>query len=471
MEAAAAPAAPVANQGESHGTAAKTARCGNSDESAADYISRVPDAVLCTIISLLPTKDGGRTQVFSRRWRPLWSAAPLNLEVRVPHPGRGVPIRTSSVFPDAASEVISKHPGPARRFCFHGLCPGDLQDQAESWFRSRALAKLQELDVGYTSCDERNPGRNPLPPSALRSAPTLLAAKISSCVLPREMVPSMGFDLLQRLSLISVYISADVFRGLLPACHALESLHMSNVLGTRCLHVRSPTLRSICFRDTSGKVELVIEDAPRLVRILMPFGIRENCGTIRVICAPKLEILGPLLPVISKLRVSQGVSSADLANSMHTVKILALRCSGYELDGVLNILRRFPCLEKLYVIFHKHKEMDKKIEPQYDRLHPIECLQTHLKTVVFEVFMSHDKQLEFAKFFVLNAKVLKNMEFEGIYGAKDSVSLAYQRTLLRVENRASRDAQFEFRSRHRNTAIHLHRHVHDLSVADPFEQP
>ncbi|VAI91683.1 unnamed protein product [Triticum turgidum subsp. durum] len=312
MEAAAAPAAPVANQGESHGTAAKTARCGNSDESAADYISRVPDAVLCTIISLLPTKDGGRTQVFSRRWRPLWSAAPLNLEVRVPHPGRGVPIRTSSVFPDAASEVISKHPGPARRFCFHGLCPGDLQDQAESWFRSRALAKLQELDVGYTSCDERNPGRNPLPPSALRSAPTLLAAKISSCVLPREMVPSMGFDLLQRLSLISVYISADVFRGLLPACHALESLHMSNVLGTRCLHVRSPTLRSICFRDTSGKVELVIEDAPRLVRILMPFGIRENCGTIRVICAPKLEILGPLLPVISKLRVSQVAPASSL---------------------------------------------------------------------------------------------------------------------------------------------------------------
>ncbi|VAI91689.1 unnamed protein product [Triticum turgidum subsp. durum] len=307
--------------------------------------------------------------------------------------------------------------------------------------------------------------------SALRSAPTLLAAKISSCVLPREMVPSMGFDLLQRLSLISVYISADVFRGLLPACHALESLHMSNVLGTRCLHVRSPTLRSICFRDTSGKVELVIEDAPRLVRLLMPFGSRDDCGTIRVISAPKLEILGPLLPVVSKLLVSQGISSAGSGNSMYTVKILALRCSGYELDGVLNILRRFPCLEKLYVIFHKHKEMDKKIEPQYDRLHPIECLQTHLKTVVFEVFMSHDKQLEFAKFFVLNAEVLKKIEFDGIYGAYNSISLAYQHRLLRVENRASRDAQFEFMSRHRNTAIHLHRHVHDLSVADPFEQP
>ena len=281
----------------------------------------------------------------------------------------------------------------------------------------------------------------------------------------------MGFDLLELLSLISVSISADVFRGLLSACRALKSLHLAEVRGARCLHVRSPTLRSICFRDTTGKVELVIEDAPHLVRLLMPFGGRDDCGTIRVICAPKLEVLGPLLPVVSKLLVSQGISSAGLANSVHTVKILALRCSGYELDGVLNILRRFPCLEKLYVVFHKHKEMDKKIEPQYDRLHPIECLQTHLKTVVFETFLGHDKQLEFAKFFVLNAKVLNKIEFEGFYGAYNSVSLAYQHRLLRVEDRASRDAQFEFMNRHRNTVNHLRKHIHDLSVADPFEQP
>ncbi|XP_048542907.1 F-box/FBD/LRR-repeat protein At4g00160-like [Triticum urartu] len=465
MEAAVAPAAP----------AAKTARRGDCHENAADFISRVPDAVLCTIISLLPTKDGGRTQVFSRRWRPLWSAAPLNLDVRTPYPGPGVPVRTSSVSPDVVPKV-SQHPGPARRFCFHGLRPGDLHDQAESWFRSRALANLEVLEVGYKVHGEKDLqelilARISLPPSAFSSAPTLLVAKIGYCDLPREMVPSMGFDLLELLSLISVSISADVFRGLLSACRALKSLHLAEVRGARCLHVRSPTLRSICFRDTSGKVELVIEDAPHLVRLLMPFGGRDDCGTIRVICAPKLEVLGPLLPVVSKLLVSQGISSAGLANSVHTVKILSLRCSGYELDGVLNILRRFPCLEKLYVVFHKHKEMDKKIEPQYDRLHPIECLQTHLKTVVFETFLGHDKQLEFAKFFVLNAKVLNKIEFEGFYGAYNSVSLAYQHRLLRVEDRASRDAQFEFMNRHRNTVNHLRKHIHDLSVADPFEQP
>jgi hypothetical protein len=48
--------------------------------------------------------------------------------------------------------------------------------------------------------------------------------------------------------------------------------------------------------------------------------------------------------------------------------------------------------------------MDEKNEPQYDPLHPIECLHTHLKKVV----------VNFARFFALNAKVLDKIEFEGL---------------------------------------------------------
>ena len=67
--------------------------------------------------------------------------------------------------------------------------------------------------------------------------------------------------------------------------------------------------------------------------------------------------------------------------------------------------------------------------------------------------------------------VLNKIEFDEIYGAYNSVSLAYQHRLLWVEDRASRDAQFEFMNRHRNIVKHLQKHIHDLSVADPFEQP
>ena len=62
--------------------------------------------------------------------------------------------------------------------------------------------------------------------------------------------------------------------------------------------VSSPTLRSIIgFRDTyGGKAELLIEDAPRLQRLLLPLCDLNVCVNIRVIWAPKLEILGPFSP-------------------------------------------------------------------------------------------------------------------------------------------------------------------------------
>uniref|UniRef100_A0ACD5TBY2 Uncharacterized protein n=1 Tax=Avena sativa TaxID=4498 RepID=A0ACD5TBY2_AVESA len=401
----AAAAAPRPDKQDSHGNARKRAGSSDRDETDIDLISQLPDAMLCTIISLLPTKDGGRTQALSRRWRPLWRSAPLNLEVRAQLPG--IPFPTLSVPISAVSKIISQHPGPARRFSFHGLYAGDLYAEVESWFHSRALTKLQKL---HFCC--RALTRERLPLSALCSTSTLLIASISGFYFPDDM-PSMSFSVLKQLSLISVSISGYVFHGLLSGCHALESICMSNVSATDCLRVSSPSLRSIGFHD--------------------------GCVAIRLIRAPKLEILGPFLPVVHKLIFSQ-------ENSMRNMKVLALSSSGYGLHTVINILRWFPCLEKLYVIFRKYDEMDKKDEPQYDPLHPIECLQTHLK-----------------KWYLM----LNKIEFEG-YCDYNSESVAYQHRLLQVGNRASRDAQFEFRRAYGGTNLDMH--IHDLSVADPFRQ-
>ncbi|VAI54236.1 unnamed protein product [Triticum turgidum subsp. durum] len=439
-------------------------RSGERDQISGDFISTLPDAILCTIISLLPTKDGGRTPAISPRWRYLWRSAPLNLEVRSPANSHS----PSTVLPSAVSGIISNHDGPARRFSI-GCFPDDLDADAESWFHSRALANIQELEFTYHNY-KRFPGctrENLLPPSALRS-PSLLVVKISYCNFPTSL-PSMNFPLLKQLSLMFVSMSGDVFHGLLSACRALESLYMAEIRSTGCLRVSSPTLRSFGFRNSDEETELVIEDAPHLVRVLLPYIHHSDyCATIRVVRAPRLEVLGPILPVVSNILVSQVISPLTSANSMCTVKVLCLRSSGYELDGVRNVLRWFPYLEKLYIIFGRHSEENKKNEPQYDPPHQIECFQTHLKTVVFKIFIGYEKQVNFARFFLVNAKALNKIEFE-VYGACDAISVAYYHSLLQVEKRASQDAQVEFRSEYQRTGYD--NHVHDLSVADPFGQP
>uniref|UniRef100_A0ACD5W644 Uncharacterized protein n=1 Tax=Avena sativa TaxID=4498 RepID=A0ACD5W644_AVESA len=303
-------ASPAAKRRESGGAGGgrprKRARDANSDgnpPSHGDLISSLPDEILGTIISLLPTKDGARTQALSRRWRPLWRSSPLNLNAAD---------LSSNQFKrfSIVSRILSDHPGPARRFSFpfirlHKAKKRFAEDaaQIEAWFHSRGLDNLKELDISFDLLG-RTPEtekRYPLPLSMFRLAPTLLVARIGFCDFPTEIAPSVNFPLKQ-LTLTFITISDEVLHGVLSACHVLETLFLQEIFDMGCLHISSPTLRSLGFSSLSlGKEELVIVDAPRLERLLCSLFEGE---TIRVISAPKLKILGPLSPLISGIEIA-----------------------------------------------------------------------------------------------------------------------------------------------------------------------
>ncbi|XP_051195827.1 putative F-box/FBD/LRR-repeat protein At5g22610 isoform X2 [Lolium perenne] len=420
-----------------------------------DIISGLPDAILGTIISLLPTKDGARTQAISLRWRPLWRSAPLNLDLDAALP-------SDSARASLVSRILSDHSGPARRFRCHSIRLADDHDRAllDGWFR--ALANLQELDVSFLRPSPRPETDDAVASSLLRLASsTLVMARIGGCNFSKQIVPSSSiFPRLKDLELHYVSLSEEFLHGLLSGCRVLESLLLWNVFAaTGRISIASPTLRSIGFRLCAGRAELVVDNTPRLERLLTVF-VGSGGDTLRVADAPRLEILGPLSPTV---QVLQGMIPVSSANSVHTVKILALT-SAPQLNVVLDVLKCFPCLEKLYVI--KDLKMDVKHVFHHDPLDQVKCLETNLTEMVFVNYLGCEQDVGFAKFFVLNAAVLKKIKF-GVPRNYNNEWVAIQRRLLEVNNRASRDAEFEFECGLDDFINYLG--IHDLSLTDPFE--
>lgn len=157
---------------------------------------------------------------------------------------------------------------------------------------------------------------------------------------------------------------------------------------------------------------------------------------------------------------------------MYTLKILALDSIGPNLGAVIDFLKCFPCLEKLHVISRPQKAMNNVWK--FDPLERIECLELHLKKVVLKNYNA-DKSpaVDFANFFILNAKVLEEMEIgvlhDGSYRCMSDKWMCDQRRPLQLDNRASQNARIELK----RVAMAIptnHGHTHDLSMADPFDK-
>nr|CAB3479761.1 unnamed protein product [Digitaria exilis] len=211
---------------------------GGGEEDGVDYISRLPDAVLGEVISLLPTKDAARTQTLASRWRHLWRSAPLNLDCGEFLTDFGV-----------VSRILSAHRGPGRRFRCSAIFLG-RPAILDAWLQSPALDGLEEIDFWVESWWMSRLHMPPLPASTCRFASSLGVATLSQCHLPDDITENIRFPQLKKL--------------------ALQHHH----------------------EEVTSLDEFVIESAPCLERFLY---LEQEMGLqVSVIKAPKLETLGPL---------------------------------------------------------------------------------------------------------------------------------------------------------------------------------
>ncbi|KAK2630852.1 hypothetical protein QOZ80_UnG0722830 [Eleusine coracana subsp. coracana] len=105
---------------------------------------------------------------------------------------------------------------------------------------------------------------------------------------------------------------------------------------------------------------------------------------------------------------------------------------------------------------------------RYNPSDPIKCLERHLKKMVLKNYDGKKPDVDFAKFFVLNAKVLKKVEF-GVLNNCNDKWMANQHRRLQLHNRASEDALFTFKSDYWTTFTD-NKHTHELWMSDPFDR-
>uniref|UniRef100_A0ACD5XLU3 Uncharacterized protein n=1 Tax=Avena sativa TaxID=4498 RepID=A0ACD5XLU3_AVESA len=445
---------------------------GEHGRGGADRISDLPDDNLRHIISLLPTKEAARTRILASRWRHLWCSAPLNFYCRV------LAAADEDGYNGMVETILSSHQGPVRRFCVDANRLADPPGATDAWFRSAAFDNLEELEFHSI--------QQPPPASIFRFSPTLRAVTIGRTVLADAALHGLQFPLLKHLGLALVVVSEPSLNGLIAGCPALECLLIDRCVGVNRIRINSLSLVSLGARvsglpaspsDPLLHGELVIENAPCLQRLLLL-----NAGTclhvtVFALAAPKLETLGFLngenyLCGFSRLlfgsTLIQGLHVDELITVVRTVTTLSLNMDSLgSLDMVIELMRCFPCLEKLYIRLAKSGPSN-----SWHRKHRnlIKSLDIRLKTIVLGSYLGNKTQVNLVKFFVLNARVLESMTLEFYVGTKldNEEFLLKQRLDLQLEKKASRGAKV-----HLTTDCCLRipwdvKHVRDLDLADPF---
>jgi len=439
-------------------------RVGEDEGGGADRISDLPDAVLGDIISLLPTKEGARTRILASRWRHLWRSAPLNLDCNNLTASWGEVV-------DVVSRIITSHQGPGRCFRIPGGSKSYGAATVDSWLQSPAVDNLQELCLSYPTGNQSL--LPPLSESFLRFSTTLRVATIGHCHLRDSTVQGLQLPQLKLLTLELVSISECSLQHLIAECPALECLLINHSFGFSRLRINSVSIRSVGVRaeyyvkDELKFGELIIENAPCLEKLLHLDLISDL--HVSVIFAPKLETLRCHSDTSSKISfgstVIQGLLIFRLTTVVRSIKILSVDMCILNLDTIIDLMRCFPCLEKLYIQSYKSGPNNFWIGKHKNL---IRCHDIRLKKIVFKTYCGIKSQVSFLTFFVLNARVLESMILRIEAKNYNKEFLAKHRRKLQIENRVSRGAQFQFTTDICARNAWDIKDVHDLDLADPF---
>ncbi|XP_060187655.1 putative F-box protein At1g49610 isoform X1 [Lycium barbarum] len=366
-----------------------------------DHISRLPDAILIHILSLLPSTDAVNT-ILIKRFHQLWPFIHTLTFDQCTFPGHNCVYYWQTVSPEYderflnfVRHVLLRNRSPTLdKFCldFHfSLCHSIRQrvsnrtdndflrsekrmaNEIGTWIQFALNKNLKVLDLSFSAHGTYQPQAYYDLPNCVLSSPHLAELRLTQCKIKTK--KKSALKSLTTLYLDNVMLIDQSMDYILSGCPMLEELTLwfcyghrrvvvvnSNlktlVLGVRWfgtrIHVSCPTLISL---NMFGTVEVLdITNVSSIVEVSVNrrerFDFRQykDYQEMRVLLqtisgAKSLQLCSWFALVFSSWQLTNLLSPTFSCKSLH----LRLNFVKWHLPGILNLLKHCPCLENLII--------------------------------------------------------------------------------------------------------------------------
>ncbi|TKY58811.1 F-box/FBD/LRR-repeat protein [Spatholobus suberectus] len=423
-----------------------------------DYISGLPNSILCHILSSLTVREAVKTSVLSSKWRKIYDN-PTNLildadnMLKIDHSATNVRNRTSAVVSNVKqylSHVGQVHKIDKLKVCFTFGHDGCGSTDLDEWIRFAIERNVEEIDLCLWEGDHLsapNDGSLHVFPcdivgnegacagaSGLKSF--LKCLRLAYCVLAPHKCYTSGFSTLSTLELFRVDLKSKLhIQTLLASCSNLEWLGFSECYNVDDLIIKHPfcqklkflsvnlcrQLTALVLHSTSletleymgSKIEFAF-NAPRLKSFYSRVSDSTACHrevwpVFRLpIDLPQLETF--ILECSCYMgEVMTNILPAFTFPSLRHLEVIKVATLRQDLWWVVGILKSCPILGRLELHLRTYFCIDEELRK---RGWPNKIPHNHLKEVVITGIRGHSSEIEIAIYLLRNAIALEKMTID-----------------------------------------------------------
>ncbi|XP_015162486.1 F-box/FBD/LRR-repeat protein At1g13570-like [Solanum tuberosum] len=367
-------------------------------------ISNLPCNVLDKILGSLPLKDAVKTSILSKGWRYKWvTRAELDFRSEF-----FTSFNDNQEAKKIIYQVLRLHQGPILKFTLQHpnlICYRDIYN----WMLFLSKKNVQELTLQIFT------GNKYHLPSYLFTFQQLRHLDLDMCFFhpPPDF---KGFAKLISINLQHVIFDPTIFRNLITKCPLLESLMLTRCTAFDVLEIDAPNLKCFDFLGTSKFI--CFKNVPMLKTVAVC--LNQILMDTSTFCS-NLTKFFHFMPSLEELEL--GGSSLEYLNmggipenppaALNNVKSLCISDMSFrsveEVSSAVYLITSCPKLQELTI---ECEAVGIVVEPviQFLRAKAISCgAMKLLKSVEMRYFIGFEMEIEFVKFILASAPVLKEI--------------------------------------------------------------